>query len=325
MFAFGQKSFVLLDDRGVVRVSGPEARPFLQGLVTNDVDKAVFGHVLYAALLTPQGKYLHDFFIVVLPDEGGGESLYLDCERKRAADLVARLTAYKLRSKVTIENATERFRVIALLGDGPHDSEALHGFEGRGGPFAGGVCYVDPRYAGVGARGLLPASGLNELVEAGFTEQEPEYYERLRLYYGLPDGSRDLPVEKALLLEANFDHLNAIDWQKGCYIGQELTARTHYRGLVRKRLLPVEIEGALPPFGSPVMDDNREIGEMRSSFDGYGIAYLRLDELERAVDADRALKAADATLNVLHPGWLKDEPAREGGADAPAGAPPGRE
>jgi hypothetical protein len=322
MFAFGQKSFVLLDDRGVVRVSGPEARSFLQGLVTNDVDRAVFGRALYAALLTPQGKYLHDFFIVALP-ENGGESLYLDCERKRAADLIARLTTYKLRSKVTIDDATDRFRVIALLGDGPHDSEALHGFEGRGGPFAGGLCYVDPRYAGVGARALLPASGLDELTEAGFTRQEPEYYERLRVYYGLPDGSRDLPVEKALLLEGNFDHLNAIDWKKGCYVGQELTARTRYRGLVRKRLLPVEIDGELPPFGAPVMDGDRAIGEMRSSFDGYGIAYLRLEELDDAVAAERPLNAASATLKVLHPGWLAEQPEGEADAAGPAGAPPG--
>jgi folate-binding protein YgfZ len=321
MFAFGQKSFVLLDDRGVVRVSGPEARAFLQGLVTNDVDRAVFGRALYAALLTPQGKYLHDFFIVALPEDGG-ESLYLDCERKRAADLITRLTAYKLRSKVTIEDATDRFRVIALLGDGPHDSEALHGFEGRGGPFAGGLCYVDPRYAGVGARALLPAAGLDELIEAGFVQQEPEYYERLRVYYGLPDGSRDLPVEKALLLESNFDHLNAIDWEKGCYVGQELTARTRYRGLVRKRLLPVEIDGELPPFGAPVMDADRTIGEMRSSFDGYGIAFLRTEELDSAVAANRPLTAAGATLTVLHPGWLNEQSGSEGGTADPTGAPP---
>jgi folate-binding protein YgfZ len=316
MFAFGQKSFVLLDDRGVVRVSGPEARSFLQGLVTNDVQKAVFGRALYAALLTPQGKYLHDFFIVALPDEGGGESLYLDCERKRAADLAARLTAYKLRSKATIENATDRFRAIALLGDVPHDSEALHGFEGRGGPFAGGLCYVDPRYAGVGARGLLPASGMSELIDAGFSEQVPEHYERLRLYYGLPDGSRDLQIEKSLLLEANFDRLNAIDWNKGCYVGQELTARTRYRGLVRKRLLPVEIEGELPPFGAPVMDGSDDIGEMRTSFDGYGIAYLRLEALDRAVAAERSLKAGEATVRALQPPWLS-APEDEVPADAP--------
>ncbi|MGE5537302.1 MAG: YgfZ/GcvT domain-containing protein [Gemmatimonas sp.] len=304
MFAFGQKTFVPLADRGVLRVSGPEARPFLQGLVTNDVNKAVVGRAIYAALLTPQGKYLHDFFIVVLPDEGGGESLYIDCERSRAADLLKRLTAYKLRSKVTLEDVSDRFRVIALLGDGPHDSEALCGFEGRGGPFAGGFCYVDPRYAGVGARVLLPVAGIGELIEAGFEERSPDAYERLRLYYGLPDGSRDLPVEKALLLESGFDDLHGIDWNKGCYVGQELTARTRYRSLVRKRLLPVQIEGEPPPFGAAVTDGSEDIGEMRTSFDGHGIALFRMELLDRAVADEKPLTAAGAGINVVHPGWL---------------------
>lgn len=324
MFAFGQKTFVTLDDRGVVRVSGPDARTFLQGLVTNDVSKAVFGRVLYAALLTPQGKYLHDFFVVALPDEAGADSLYLDCERGRAADLMARLGAYKLRSKVTIENVGDAFRVIALLGDGPHDSEALHGFEGRGGPFAGGLCYVDPRYAGVGARALLPTSGLGELMEAGFQETAPEYYERLRLYYGLPDGSRDLVVEKSLLLESGFNDLNAIDWDKGCYVGQELTARTRYRGLVKKRLLPVEIEGELPAFGASVFDQGEEIGEMRTSFDGYGIASLRLEALDRAVAANRKLRSGEAILTVLRPGWLSGEEAIEPASASTTEAAPDR-
>jgi folate-binding protein YgfZ len=213
---------------------------------------------------------------------------------------------------------SDRFRVIALLGDGPHDSEALCGFEGRGGPFAGGVCYVDPRYAGVGARALLPASAVGELMEAGFEEQSPDSYERLRLYYGLPDGSRDLPVEKALLLESGFDDLNGIDWNKGCYVGQELTARTRYRSLVRKLLLPVQIDGELPPYGAAVSDGSQDIGEMRTSFDGHGIALFRIAELDRAVAENKPLTSAGAAINVLHPGWLKhgtDEVAEETSSD----------
>jgi folate-binding protein YgfZ len=318
MFAFGQKTFVPLADRGVVRVAGPDARPFLQGLVSNDVNRAVVGRVIYAALLTPQGKYLHDFFIVALPDEEG-EALYLDCEGPRTADLVKRLDAYKLRSKVTVEDVTDRFRVIALLGDGPHDSEALSGFEGRGGPFAGGICYVDPRYAGVGARALLPVAGIGEILDAGFEEKDPAAYERLRLYYGLPDGSRDLPVEKALLLESGFDDLNGIDWNKGCYVGQELTARTRYRSLVRKLLLPVQIDGEAPPFGTAVSAGGEDIGEMRTSFDGHGIALFRIELLDKAVSANAPITSGDAAINVLHPGWLKHSPG-----DEPAETPPGK-
>jgi hypothetical protein len=218
---------------------------------------------------------------------------------------------------VTIEDVSDGFRVIALLGDGPHDSEALCGFEGRGGPFAGGLCYVDPRYAGVGARALLPVNGLNELVESGFEERDADAYERLRLYYGLPDGSRDLPVEKALLLESGFDNLNGIDWDKGCYVGQELTARTRYRALVRKLLLPVQIEGKLPPYGAPVTDGTEEVGEMRTSFDGHGIALFRVEQLDRAVAEEKPLTAAGAAINVLHPGWLKRDPSAESAEGTP--------
>jgi folate-binding protein YgfZ len=268
----------------------------------------VAGRVIYAALLTPQGKYLHDFFIVALPDESG-DALFLDCEGWRTADLVKRLSAYKLRSKVTVEDVSDRYRIIALLGDGPHDSEALCGFEGRGGPFAGGMCYVDPRYAGVGARALLPVSGINELIEAGFEEKDPAAYERLRLYYGLPDGSRDLPVEKALLLESGFDELNGIDWNKGCYVGQELTARTRYRSLVRKLLLPVQFDGEPPPYGTAVSAGGEEIGEMRTSFDGHGIALFRIQLLDKAVGANSPITAAGAVVNVVQPGWLKHNPS----------------
>ena len=165
------------------------------------------------------------------------------------------------------------------------------------------------------ARVLLPASGMSEVIEADFKEQAPEYYERLRVYYGLPDGSRDLQIEKSLPLEAYFDQLNAIDWEKGCYVGQELTARTRYRGLVRKHLLPVEIEGELPDFGAPITADGEEVGDMRTSFDGYGIAFLRMEALDKAIDAGAGLTAGQATIRVLHPSWLN---APNGAAEEPA-------
>ena len=126
----------------------------------------------------------------------------------------------------------------------------------------------------------------------------------MRLALGVPDGSRDLAVEKALLLEAGFDELNGIDWQKGCYIGQELTARTKYRALVKKRLLPVAVEGALPPPGTPVMLGDEEAGELRSGRDGQALALLRLDAVEKA-KAGVALTAGGARLTPRMPDWMK--------------------
>lgn len=298
MLGFGQKSFVPLDDRGVLAVSGDDARAFLQNLVTNDVEKVQPGQAIYAALLTPQGRYLHDFFIVQMDDV-----LFLDAPKKQLADLQARLTKYRLRSKVEIDDVSFLFRVIAMLGDGPHDNQALHGFEGRGGPFANGFCYVDPRYAGIGVRALVPKDAFDMFDAAGFKPNDRMAYETLRLHFGIPEGQYDLVPEKSLPLESNFDFLNGVDWQKGCYVGQELTARMHYRALLKKRLLPVGIEGPVPEFGTPVMYQGKEIGEMRTGMGEQGIALLNLDAVIAAVKAEETLEAGEAKLTPQQPPW----------------------
>lgn len=301
MLGFGQKSFLPLDDRGVLAVSGDDARAFLQNLVTNDIDKVQPGQAIYAALLTPQGRYLHDFFVL---DMDG--VLFLDVAKKKLADLQARLLKYRLRSKVEIDDVSAIFRVIAMLGDGPHDSQALHGFEGRGGPFANGFCYVDPRYAGIGVRALVPNDAFAMFDAAGFQAGDRMAYETLRLHFGIPEGQFDLTPEKSLPMESNFDLLNAIDWQKGCYVGQELTARMHYRALLKKRLLPVGIEGDVPDFGTPIFYDGEEIGEMRTGMGEQGIALLKLEAVLAAVKADSTLSAGETKLTPQHPPWLQD-------------------
>jgi folate-binding protein YgfZ len=301
MVALGQKSFVLLDGRGVLAVGGADARGFLQGLVSNDIDKVGPARAIYAALLNAQGKYLHDFFIAEI--EG---SLVIDCEGARCEDLKRRLGFFKLRAEVTIADASDRYAVAALLGDGPHDSESLRGQEGQGGPFAGGICFVDPRFAGIGARAILPKDGAHDALRAaGFTPAAAEDYDRARLGYGLPDASQDLSVEKSLLLESGFEELNGVDWDKGCYVGQELTARTKYRGLVRKRLMPVTIEGPLPPSGTPIMLGGKQAGEMRSGRGQAGIALLRLELVERAEKQDEAFTADGARLKAHKPDWME--------------------
>src|SRR5262249_46274588 len=142
------------------------------------------------------------------------------------------------------------------------------------------------------------------LAQAGWAAGTMGDYDRLRLSLGVPDGSRDLPVEKAILLESGFDELNGIDWQKGCYMGQELTARTRYRGLVRKRLLPVEIEGPAPAWGTPITLGAEEAGEMRSASDGLGLALIRLEFLDRA-SGPGAFAAGDSRLTPRKPAWVK--------------------
>lgn len=302
-----QAHFFLAGDRGVLAIGGPDRRTFLQGLVTADIDKVTAERATHGALLTPQGRYLHDFFIVEL-----GEVLLFDTERARLPDLQKKLSMFKLRSKVTLEDYSERYAVAAIWGEAARTTLKLPADPGSAGAFDGGVAYVDPRLGAMGCRAILPAdTAAASLSLAGLDLADHAAWDLHRLSLGIPDGSRDLPIEKALLLESGFDELNGVDWQKGCYMGQELTARTKYRGLVRKRLLPVTVEGAMPAPGTPVMLGEKEAGEMRSGRDGHALALLRLEMVE-ASGPDAPLTAGAATLKAHLPGWIRLPEKAEG-------------
>jgi folate-binding protein YgfZ len=291
-----EASFALLEDRGILAVSGADCRIFLQGLVSNDVDKVGPAQARYAALLTAQGKYLHDFIMIEL----GGE-IWLETEARRLSDLKRRLSIYRMRAKAALDERPE-LAVAVVFGEGAHAAMGLSEEPGAARPFASGVAFVDPRLATLGVRCLLPRTDIQRALEGrGLTEAGFAAYDRLRLELGIPDGGRDLVPEKSILLEAGFDELNGVDWQKGCYIGQELTARTKYRGLIKKRLMPVEIDGLVPAPGTIVTVDGREVGEMRSSRDGVGLALLRI---EPVVDG-KHLKAGDTTIVASKPDWMR--------------------
>ena len=286
-----------LASRALLAISGEEARPFLQGLVSNDVAKIGAARAIYGALLTAQGKYLHDFFLA----ERAGV-LLLDCEQARRDDLKRRLTIYKLRAKAAIA-AEDGLCVWALWGEGALARLGFSGTEEAGHvrPFAGGIAFLDPRLAALGARALLAAGAEADLAVSGFAVCAEGEYDHWRLAHGVPDGSRDLEIEKSILLESNFEELNGVDFDKGCYIGQELTARTKHRGLVKKRLFPVEIEGNAPAPGSAITLAGTDIGTMRSSRSGRGLALLRLD----AALGGEILESAGARLKPIKPDWLK--------------------
>jgi folate-binding protein YgfZ len=295
-----RRQAVLLDSRGLLRLSGADARGFLQGMISNDTGKLAPDRALWAAFLTPQGKFLHDFFLTV---SGESEAILIDCEAARRGDLQRRLSLYKLRAKVIFEDVTESYRLAALFGDGALPALGLPAEPGRAAAFAGGIAYVDPRLAELGARAVLPRDGAEAaLADAGFESVDTAAYDALRIALGVPDGARDLEVEKSLLLESGFDELHGIDWAKGCFVGQELTARTKYRGLVKKRLLPVAIDGPPPPPGTPVLFEGKEAGVMRSSANGMGLALLRLEVLAQA--APGALTAGAARLTARKPAWV---------------------
>jgi hypothetical protein len=288
---------LVLDARGVLRVAGEDRQGFLQGIVSNDVAKAAPDRALWSAFLTPQGKFLHEFFLAERED-----AFLLDCEAARLADLQRRLSIYKLRSKVALEDVSANFAVAALFGGGTLEALGLAETPGGAAPFAGGLAYTDPRLAALGARALLPREGAGAALEAaGFAPATLAEYDRLRISLGVPDGSRDLEVEKSILLENGFDELHGVDWNKGCFMGQELTARTKYRALIKKRLLPVEIDGPAPAPGTPVTAGGKDAGVMRSATDGLGLALLRLEVLEGPERIP--LTAGEATLTPKKPDW----------------------
>ena len=265
-----------LPARAVLYLTGGDRVGFLNGLVSNDVALAAPGRAIWAALLTAQGKWLADFFILATAD-----ALLIDCEAAQAEMLASRLTRYKLRADIHL--AASPLHVATAWG-GTQDLPE------------GTIAAPDPRLPGAGWRVLCPSL---PPATASFDD-----WDRHRIGLGLPDGSRDLEPEKTVLLEAGFDELNGVSWTKGCYMGQELTARTRYRGLLKRRLVPVEIAGPPPAPGTPVLRDGAEVGTMRSGHGPAGLALLRLDAI------GSILRCGEATLTPRVPDWMRlPEPA----------------
>ncbi len=282
----------LLDQRAVLTVTGEDRQQFLQGLISNDVTRVSADRSIYAALLTPQGKFLHEMIVSMV-----GDALWLDTERARRGDLLRRLGMYKLRAKVGLADAGDGLAVAAVFGAGAAESFGLPAAAGAAISAGNGVALVDPRHAGLGVRVILPAAEIGPMLAGlGIPPAADGDYERLRLACGVPDGSRDIEVERGVLLEHGFEALNGVDFNKGCYIGQELTARTKYRGLVKRRLARVSLNGPAPAPGTPIMLGEREAGELRTSFDGAGLALLRLDKLDEVTTSGAALLAGDTRI-----------------------------
>lgn len=282
-------------ERGLVSVAGADRQMFLQGLISQDVDRISAAHAAYGALLTPQGKYLHDFCIAEI-----GDRLILDGEAGRIDELISRMARFKLRAKVDLAPADD-FTVFAVIGQDATSTLDLPDEAGAARRLGDGIAFVDPRSADLGCRLILPTADAPAiLAELTLPETTFAEYDRARIRLGIPDGVRDMDVEKSILLECNFDTLNGIDWDKGCYIGQEVTARTKYRGLIKRRLVPVSVGGSTPASGTAILAGDQKVGEIRSIRDGLAIASLRLDALENARKGDQ-LTADGATISPLSP------------------------
>ena len=282
----------LLPDRGVVKVAGDDARRFLNGLITADIDKLTPGGARFAALLTPQGKIIADFIVTEAPPEDGG-GLFIDCPRALAPMLTDKLTFYKLRSKVTIDDLSERVGVIGI-------------WDGDGGGSDAALIYPDPRLPALGRRGILPLGLAGEAAgDLCAPLLDVAEYEAHRIALSVPRGGLDFMYNDAFPHETAMDQLHGVDFEKGCYIGQEVVSRMQHRGSARTRVVGVSYDGGAPETGTPVTAGEKPVGTMGSARSGHGIAILRLDRLEDAHAAGTPLMAGGIELQAFKPEWAK--------------------
>jgi len=274
--------------RGVLEIQGEDKAIFLQGLISNDIRKVTPQQAIYATLLSPQGRFLYDFFI----SEKEG-SYFLDGEKDRLDSLLKKLSLYKLRASVSFTLRPD-LNVYALWGENIATSLGLTEEKGN----AKENLYMDPRLLDLGARSI------GEVGNKDFQLVSPRDYDLHRLVLGVPEGGRDLIPEKAILLECGLDELNAISWTKGCYIGQELTARTKHRGLVRKRLFPVQVEGSPPSEGAEISLNGERVGRMYTHVGATGLSLLRLEAFQAYQEGKGELICEMASLKPYIPLWM---------------------
>ncbi|WP_026607154.1 YgfZ/GcvT domain-containing protein [Methylocapsa acidiphila] len=270
---------VFLSDRGVIEVAGADATAFLHKLITNSVLNIPAGESRYSGLLTPQGKLMFDFFVVPLP-EGAEAGYYFDCPRAQAADLAKRVNFHKMRAKITVTDKSDALGVAAFWG-------------GEVAPDVEGLAYRDMRAPDMGFRVIGAPDKL-----ASLGTQNAAAYEAHRVAEGVPKGGVDFTYGDTFVHDVNLDFLHGVDFKKGCYVGQEVVARVHFRNSARKRIVKVHFNGPAPEQGAQLIAGEIAIGQIGSTAGSEGLASLRLDKLEDAKAAGTEVKVGGVPVEV---------------------------
>jgi len=273
--------FVAFARRGVVAVGGADAQKFLNDLITAEIGRAADGRAVYGGLLTPQGKILFDF--IIFPDSG---RLLFDLPVALVADFVKRLTFYRLRAKVEIADITAERMVVATWGGER--------------PIIGGIVAADPRLADLGYRAIVAKGTAGPPDHILASEAE---YDVHRIGLGVPEGGIDFAFGEAFPHDADMDQLGGIDFDKGCYVGQEVVSRMQHRGTARRRIVMAEGTGLTA--GSEITAGERPLGSLTSTADGVGLALVRLDRAKEAMDAGRPILAGDVPVTLALPPWAR--------------------
>jgi folate-binding protein YgfZ len=286
MSASAESEVAVLADRGVVSVVGPDAEKLLAGLITNDMTGLADDKAVYAALLSPQGKILFDFLVVK-----DGDRILLETARERAAELVKRLSMYKLRAAVEIRDVSADFGVAARWG-----------VEFKAAP-DGAVLFEDPRLPKLGSRVLIDATKALVTLAALGAPASAEAYHAHRIGLGVPEGGRDFVFGDTFPHEALMDQLDGVSFSKGCFVGQEVVSRMQHRTNVRKRVVSVSAEHDLPAGPLPVLAGPVEIGRLGSTAGPRGLALLRIDRVAEARRDGRDITTGGVALGVEAPSY----------------------
>lgn len=270
-----------LPDRAVIEIKGDDTLPFLQDLVTANVADLKPGQAVHSALLTPQGKILFDFFILAI--EGG---VLLDCAGQSAASLVQRLTMYRLRRALSIDQAGD-LAVAAAWSEADLSS------------LSEGHVFPDPRDAAMGSRVIAP-----QAVIAAISSQPPEAYLDHRYKLGIADAA-EIGSGELFPHEACYDQFSSVDFSKGCYVGQEVVSRMQHRGTARSRLVPIDASSALPAPGAKVVAGDRPVGTLLGTQGSNGLALIRLDRAAKAAQAGKVLSVDGQQITMHKPGWAR--------------------
>jgi folate-binding protein YgfZ len=283
-----------LPDRGVVKVTGDGARDFLNGLITTDTTLLRPGLGRFGALLTPQGKITVDFLITEVTSGHGGGFL-IDCPKALAQALADKLGFYRLRAKVGIENLSDSLGVLAVW-----DGEAA---------LKPDLTFTDPRNARLGLRILLPAELAQKAADLiGAELVDSSAFEAHRIALGVPRGGLDFIYSDAFPHETNMDRLHGVDFDKGCYVGQEVVSRMQHRGTARTRTVRIVLDGAAPEPGTAVLAGDKAVGTMGSAADHHGLALIRVDRAGEALEAGTPLTAGGLSIRITDPDELRNLP-----------------
>jgi hypothetical protein len=280
-----------LTDRGVVKITGETARDFLNGLITTDIARLQAGLGRFGALLTPQGKITVDFLITETPAGLGGGFL-IDCPKPLAQALADKLSFYRLRAKVGVENLSDGLGVLAAW-----DGEAA---------LKPDLTFTDPRNSSLGLRIFVPADLAQKAADAiGAELVDSSAYEAHRIAVGVPRGGLDFMYGDAFPHETNMDRLFGVDFDKGCYVGQEVVSRMQHRGTARTRIVRVLLDGPAPEVGSAISAGDKAVGTMGSAAGGHALALMRVDRAGEAIEAGTPLTAGGLSIRIADPDELR--------------------